>query len=218
MKTSLKIPALFIVAILLQSCANNENKDAANEKTTALDSIKDSTMLNDTEHVHDADATDETTFLQAAAVGGLMEVEAANAATTQTKDPAVKEFAMLMLKDHGKANQEVAMLAGKVLATIPKTLPEDHAKHLRDLQVLNDHKFDQQYITMMLSDHAKTVKLFTAGQKLTNPDVKAFAAKTLPIIQAHYNKAVAIGKTLNLSNVNNGDDLQEVSPSPGQTN
>jgi putative membrane protein len=218
MKTSLKLPAIVIAAILIQSCASSDRKDSAADSTTVMDSIRDSTVLNDSTHVHEVDATDETTFLKAAAVGGLMEVEAANAAATRTKNSAVKDFATLMLKDHGKANQEVARLSSKLSVAIPKTLPEEHAQHLRELQRLNDHKFDQQYITMMLSDHAKTVKLFRAAQTLKNPDVKAFAAKTLPVIQAHYDKAVAIGKTLNLSNVNNGDDLLGVSPSPGQTN
>ena len=218
MRTSLKLPAVVIAAILIQSCASSDHKDTATDSTTAMDSIRDSTVLNDSTHVHEVDATDETTFLKAAAVGGLMEVEAANAAATRTKNSAVKDFATLMLKDHGKANQEVARLSSKLSVAIPKTLPEEHAQHLRELQRLNDHKFDQQYITMMLSDHAKTVKLFRAAQTLKNPDVKAFAAKTLPVIQAHYDKAVAIGKTLNLSNVNNGDDLLGVSPSPGKRN
>jgi putative membrane protein len=217
MRTTLKFPVMLIAAFLIQSCSSNERKDTSSD-TTAIDSIRDSTVLNTSEHTHEVDANDETTFLKAAAVGGLMEVEAANDAATRSKNSAVKEFAALMLKDHGKANQEVKMLASKLAVAIPTTLPEDHTKHLRELQRLNDHKFDQQYITMMLSDHAKTVKLFTEGQKLANPSVKAFAAKTLPIIQAHYDKAVAIGKTLNLSNVNNGDDLQGSSPSPGQTN
>jgi putative membrane protein len=217
MKINLKFPVMIIAVVLIQSCASNENKDTGND-TTAIDSIRDSTVLNSPDHTHEADANDETTFLKAAALGGLMEVEAANAASTQSKNSAVKDFATLMLKDHGKANKEVKELASKLLIAIPTALPAEHLKHLREMKRLNDHKFDQQYITMMLSDHAKTVKLFTAGQRLANPGVKAFAIKTLPIIQAHYDKAVAIGKTLNLSNVNNGDDLQGVSPSAGESN
>jgi len=217
MKSTLKFPAILIAAFIMQSCSNSENKNVGSD-TTALDSIRDSTVANSTDHAHELDASDETTFLTAAAFGGLMEVEAANAAAIHSKNAAVKEFAMLMMKDHGKANQEVATLASKLSIAIPKTLPEDHAMHLKDLNTLNDLKFDQQYITMMLTDHAKTVKLFTSGKNLANADLKAFATKTLPIIQSHYDKAVAIGKTLNLTNTGNGDDIAGESPAPGHTN
>lgn len=217
MKSTLKYPAILIAAFVMQSCSNSENNNASSD-TTALDSIRDSTVLNSADHAHDVDASDETTFLSAAAVGGLMEVEAATAAAIHSKNAAVKEFAMLMMKDHGKSNAEVATLASKLSIAIPKSLPDDHAMHLKELNTLNDNKFDQQYITMMLTDHAKTVKLFTSGKNLANSELKAFATKTLPIIQSHYDKAVVIAKTLNLSNTGNGDDIAGESPSPGQTN
>lgn len=215
MKTSLKFPAIFIAAIMFQSCSNSETKNRKAD-TTALDSIRDSTIANSTDHSHELDANNETTFLNAAAVVGLMEIETATAAASNSKNPAVKEFAMLMRKDHGKANQEVAILASKLSIAFPKSLPDEQAQHLMDLKKLNDNKFDQQYITMMLSDHAEAIKIFSAGKTIANVDVQAFAAKTLPVIQSHYDKAVAIAKTLNLSNVGRGDDLQGVSPSAGQ--
>jgi putative membrane protein len=217
MKTALKISAILFTALILHACGNDNARSSDND-TTAMDSIGDSTATNTADSTQKVDANDETTFLTTAAIGGMMEVEAANAAASQSKNQKVKEFALLMLKDHGKANQEVAMLAKKFAIAIPKTLPEDQMMHLKGLQSVNDHKFDQQYITMMLSDHAKTVKLFAAGENLTNADLKAFAAKTLPIIQSHYDKAVAIGKTLNLSNTGNGDDIHGASPAPGHTN
>jgi putative membrane protein len=217
MKATLKFSAILLGIFLLQSCGTSEDKNADTD-TSAIDSIRDSTVANNSSDAKQSDAPDEATFLSAAAVGGLMEVEAANAAASQSSNTKIKEFAMLMLKDHGKANQDVASLAAKLAVSIPKSLPDDHAMHLRELKKLNDNKFDQQYITMMLADHAKTVKLFTAGQSLSNAEVKAFAIKTLPIIQAHYDKAVTISKTLNMSNTGNGDDLQGVSPSKGKTN
>jgi len=215
MKTSFKFPAIFIAAVMFQSCSNSETKNRKAD-TTALDSIRDSTIANSTDHSHELDANNETIFLNAAAVGGLMEIETATAAASQSKNPAVKEFAMLMRKDHDKANQEVAILASKLSIAIPKSLPDEQAQHLMDLKKLNDNKFDQQYITMMLSDHAEAIKIFSAGKTIANVDVQAFATKTLSVIQSHYDKAVAIAKTLNLSNVGRGDDLQGVSPYAGQ--
>ena len=212
MKPIFKIPAILLSALLLHSCGNSDKKNA-DADTTAIDSIRDSTVLNHDAHGIDADASNETTFLTAAAVGGMMEVEAATVAASKSKNAAVKEFAAMMLKDHGMANEEVKMLASKLKIAIPTALPDEHAMHIKDLQKLYDNKFDQQYITMMISDHAKTVKLFKSGADLPNAELRAFASKTLPVIQSHYDKAVAIAKTLNLSNTGNGDDIIGVSPS-----
>jgi putative membrane protein len=217
MKPILTIPAILLSALLLQSCGNSDNK-STDADTSAIDSIRDSTVANHDAHGIDADANNETTFLNAAAVGGMMEVEAATVAASKSNNTAVKEFALMMLKDHGKANQEVKTLATKLSIAIPTALPDEHAMHIKDLQKLYENKFDQQYITMMINDHAKTVKLFKSGSELPNADLKAFATKTLPVIQSHYDKAVAIAKTLNLSNTGNGDDIIGVSPSEGTKN
>jgi len=218
MKTTTKYLTILVAAVLIQSCSNSENKSTGND-TGALDSIKDSTAAMSTStNAPDSSVTDESTFANTAAIGGMMEVEAATLAASQSKNKDVKEFAMLMLKDHGKANQELKMIAEKNAMQLPKVLPDEHAMHLANLKTLNDQKFDQQYITMMVNDHAKTVKLFEAGKQLSNAELKAFATNTLPVIQGHYEKAVKIAKTLNLSNTGNGDDIHGASPAEGHTN
>lgn len=204
-----------VIAATMQSCANS---DKTGSEETAIDSLADSTKAQDADTLSANLEDNEKTFAVAAAVGGMMEVEAATVAIQQTKNPEIKAFASKMLNDHRKANSELSAIALKKQLAIPKVLPEEHAIHITDLKKLSGRQFDIQYMTMMIGDHAKTVKLFSEGAALPDADLKGFASATLPVISAHYADAVKIGKTLNLNNSGNGDDLQGVSPAAGNTN
>ncbi|MES2827904.1 MAG: DUF4142 domain-containing protein [Bacteroidota bacterium] len=215
MKKTLSI-ALLLSAMLFQSCGLSDRKDE--QETATLDSISDSTAMGKDLPESKNLTEPEMTFINAAAIGGMMEVEAANAVLTLSKDKQVKDFAMLMLKDHGVANKELSAVAAGLGLAVPASLPDEQQMHIRDLKTLADKKLDQQYITMMLGDHAKTIKLFTDGAMLPTPAIKDFASKTLPVIKGHYAKAQALAKALNISNAGNGDDLPGESPADGHTN
>ncbi|RYE54152.1 MAG: DUF4142 domain-containing protein, partial [Sphingobacteriales bacterium] len=77
---------------------------------------------------------------------------------------------------------------------------------------LNGKQFEEQYMTMMIGDHAKTIKLFSEGAQVKDNVLKMFAGRTLAVVTAHYNEAVKIGKTLNLKHSGTGDDLLGESP------
>lgn len=213
-----KISYLFsaaAVALLLQSCAGPASNTT---EETVIDSLADSTKAKGADTVSANLEDNEMTFAVAAATGGMMEVESATVAIQQTQNASIKAFATKMLNDHRKANTELAAIAANKQLAIPKVLPEEHAMHIADLKKLSGRQFDIQYMTMMIADHAKTVKLFSEGAALPDADLKRFATATLPVISAHYAEAVKIGKTLNLNNSGNGDDLQGVSPAAGNTN
>src|SRR3954469_6172418 len=61
-------------------------------------------------------------FVEEAAKGGMMEVHMGQIAAQHGMDPAVKKFGERMVKDHGKANEELADLAKKKAVTLP---PDD---------------------------------------------------------------------------------------------
>lgn len=137
------------------------------------------------------------TFLHEAAVGGLAEVELGKLAQQNASSAAVKDFASTMVNDHGKANQELESLAQKENVTLPTQLDAKHTA-LRDrLAKLNGAAFDRAYMTEMVKDHQKDVAEFRAESKSsTNADVKAFAAKTLPVLEGHLQMAKDVQQKL----------------------
>lgn len=209
------IPFLAILAFL--SCSGPDKKSGDKVATSTIDSVNDSATRARTAAAAPDLKVDEQEFALRASTGGMMEVEAAKIALQKTRNARVKDFAARMVKDHDLANKELATIAKAKGISLATTLPEDHIKELQNLKTLSDRPFDVQYIKMMIDDHNKTLTLFTKGVGLTNPELKAFAQKTLPVIKEHHQMATEIGKALNIKNVNLGDDVLNISPTEDHT-
>ncbi|WP_443947526.1 DUF4142 domain-containing protein [Pedobacter sp. AW1-32] len=186
MKNIFLFNAILLFALAFQSCQTADKKSA-----TTKDSVSgDTTMVNgmhetgseSTESKLDAQGSD---FLKTAATGGLMEIEAAKIAQANSKNTQVKGFATLMLADHTKANMELKALAIKKKIIVPDSLPEMERSHLNEMKKMSGADFDKHYMNMMLTDHDKTVKLFTQGSENRDVELKNFALNTLKVIKEH---------------------------------
>jgi putative membrane protein len=129
-------------------------------------------------------------FVTKAAKGGLAEVELGKLASEKASSDAVKQFGQRMVDDHGKANNELKTLAQSKSVTIPTDL-DAKDKALRDrLMKLSGRAFDRAYMQAMVSDHVKDVNEFRTESKTgKDPEVKAWAAKTLPTLEEHLKMA-----------------------------
>jgi putative membrane protein len=125
-------------------------------------------------------------FLNEAAAGGMAEVQLASLALTRTQNPEIRQFALQMVTDHSKANDELKPIAASKSVTLPKELGVQEKSLSDKLSKLSGAEFDKEYVKAMVEDHEKDVKVFqTQAQNGTDADVKAFAAKTLPTLQEH---------------------------------
>lgn len=169
----------FVAAFALQSC-NNGNKPEDSEK--AAKEANEQKADNKTNAVDEGDAK----WADEVANGGMKEVEASQKALTMSMDKDVKSFAQMMVDDHTKANNELKDLAAKKNITLPSSLSDDARKDIDDMSKKTGHDFDEAYMDMMVSDHDKTVsKLQDGNNSLKDADLKAWAAKTLPVVQHH---------------------------------
>jgi putative membrane protein len=72
---------------------------------------------------------------------------------------------------------------------------------MNKLSGLSGDAFDREYINMMVKDHEKDVKEFEkASTKAKDPDVRAFAAKTLPTLREHLQQVRDIQNRMKASN------------------
>lgn len=132
-------------------------------------------------------------FLMDAAVGGLMEVELGRVAAQQGSSEAIKQFGQRMVDDHSQANTELMTLASSKGITLPTSIDDKHREQVTKLSAMSGAEFDRAYAKMMLKDHEKDVSEFEKeSTKATDPDVKAFASKTLPTLQEHLTLARAL--------------------------
>jgi putative membrane protein len=191
------LAATFVAALMIQACNSGQNSTGSGD-SSAMDSTtmgSTSDMATDTSGMNPA-SSDPKDFMEKAAVGGLMEVEAGKIAQTQASSQGVKDFAALMVKDHSAANKELMGIAEKKSVTLPTSLPAAEQQHLDAMRKMSGADFDKHYIGMMVQDHDKTVSLFKAGSRNPDTEVSGFATKTLPIIEAHAQKATELQGTL----------------------
>jgi len=132
----------------------------------------------------------DTTFANKAAQGGMAEVKLGELAKDKASAQAVKDFGQRMIDDHTKANDELKEIAGKKSMTLPTSLDaKDQATYDR-LSNLSGVAFDKAYMRDMVSDHRADINEFRRESNSgTDPDIKAFAAKTLPTLEEHLKMA-----------------------------
>jgi putative membrane protein len=129
-------------------------------------------------------------FVNKAAQGGMAEVMLGQTASSKGTSPDVKNFGNRMVSDHGKANDELKQLAQTKGVTLPADIDDESKKMSDKLSTLSGKDFDKAYISGMVEDHEKDVKEFEKASKdAKDPDLKAWAAKTLPTLQDHLKMA-----------------------------
>lgn len=134
-------------------------------------------------------------FIEKAAAGGMMEVQGGKLAESKSQNADVKSFGSTLVKDHSAANEELKTLAQSKGVTLPTALPKHEQGELDKLGKAKN--FDHEFIEHNVKDHKKDVKEFEkASKSAKDPDVKAFAAKTLPTLQSHLQQAESLEKSL----------------------
>ncbi len=138
------------------------------------------------------------TFLGHAARGGLMEVELGSHAANHAHHEKVKEFGARLVTDHSKVNEELAALAKSKNIELPKEMGDDLKKQVDDLEKLKGNEFDKAYIRLMVEDHKDDIKEFQeVADGAKDAEVKAFAAKTLPVLKEHLELAQKLDDLVN---------------------
>ena len=131
-------------------------------------------------------AENDRNFVETAAKAGMAEVELSNMALTKAKKQTIKDFAQKMVDQHGKANEELTALASSKGATMPTAIDQPEQAKKDELDKLTGSKFEKRYVQIMLDDHKKAVALFKDwSQSGTDPELKDWAAKTLPALEEH---------------------------------
>lgn len=171
-------------------CGSNQGSDSTTNdsvQTTenSATTTADSTMGANTSSA-DTSMADDRDFVLEAASGGLMEVELGKMAATNASSPKVKEFGRMMVTDHTKANTELKAVAAKKNITVPASPAEKQQKNIDDLKTKKGADFDKAYVDLMVDDHKEDVGKFEDESKNgKDADVKAFASKTLPVLNKH---------------------------------
>ncbi|QQQ29152.1 DUF4142 domain-containing protein [Chryseobacterium indoltheticum] len=189
------ILTLLAVAAML-SCnkkdtvSTDNSVDSTDMSSTApMDSpqtLNDSATVSSTGTDANSLSTQDKSFVDAAAKGGMMEVMMGELAAVNASNASVKSLGKMIAKDHKMANDELKKWAAAANYSLPSTMDASQQKMHDDLKAKKGADFDKAYVDMMVNDHKKDIAAFKIQSKDgTDVNLKAFATKTLPTLENH---------------------------------
>jgi len=133
-----------------------------------------------------ASGSPDSHFYRSLAEGGTAEVALGSLASHKATSDSVRDFAVMMVKDHSSANAQLVALAASKHVSLPKGRGAKADAEMVELKALSGNAFDKSYVSNQISAHQRTVSLLQkeidSGQ---DPDAKSFAEKVLPTVQSH---------------------------------
>jgi putative membrane protein len=184
---------LFLAVVGLISVGCSNNKAATPDSSSTQPSSSSAATPNSS-----TNANPDQKFVEDAAKGNRAEVELGKMVATKAKDPAVKQFAQMMVKDHTEALNQLQKLAQSKNITLPDGLPSDAQDLQQKLSSDQVKQLEKDYMSGMVEDHQKDVQEFQdASQNLKDPDLKQWAGTMLPKLQQHLAKAQAVDSKIN---------------------
>lgn len=187
---------LFVaVPVLFIACNNQQNKTDKNLKDDALLVENARVEANDDSNSGEPQSVED--FVKEAAIGGMAEVELGRYVEQNAVNPRVKNFGSMMVRDHTKANEELKSIASQKNIQLPASMDDKHMNNVNELKKKQGAELDKDYMRDMVDDHEKDVDKFRKqSEDGKDAEIKAFAAKTLPILQMHLDSAKSIHDAL----------------------
>lgn len=135
-------------------------------------------------------AAQDRQFVIEAARNGLAEVQQGQLAARRAGRGTVRDFGIRMVQDHTATNRELLRLASAKGIRIERSLGARNEMALTQLLQLSGRTFDRMYLNEQVAAHELAVALFqTEASQGQDPDLKAFAQRTLPALQMHLDMA-----------------------------
>ena len=136
-------------------------------------------------------------FVKEVAVSDMFEIQS-NKLAQDKGNAAEKSFASQMVADHTKTSTELKGLisSGKVKAEVPTALDSSHQSKLDKLKGESGKDFSSDFDSMQVTAHKDAVSLFERYAKGgDNPELRPWAAKTLPTLRHHLEMAQKLDKS-----------------------
>jgi putative membrane protein len=191
---------LIAASLFVISCGQSDAKKEKAQEAALADTVKTTDVLQIN--------TDDAGFVHKAASGSMLEIQLGQLAQRNALNQKVKEFGAMMVKDHTKASVELKNLANGKKLGLPVTLDKDTQDRVDSLSLQSSAGFDLKFMEVMVAAHKKDVAEFEkATTTLKDPDLKAFAVKTLPVLKMHLTHAEALNAEINKKNAANNNKM-----------
>ncbi|WP_420212441.1 DUF4142 domain-containing protein [Burkholderia aenigmatica] len=135
-------------------------------------------------------------FVDKAGMIGQVERQASQLALDRSSNPDVKAFARRMVDDHGRIAGELRQLGAAKGVPVQSRMLVDPA--VTALRAKVGHAFDSAYVALAgPRAHEAAIRLYEAeARNGRDPQLRAFAANALPMLNAHLASARQLEQTV----------------------
>lgn len=140
-------------------------------------------------------SSDDREFMINAAGNNLYEIEVSKLAAKKSQSAAIKRYAATLVRDHTAVKEELRTIAVAKPLRIPDDMPDGKKVQLKTFTKATPAEFDEKFVKMVgIEEHQTDIKLFEEQiEKGADPQLKAFAVKTLPKLKMHLAAAEKLG-------------------------
>ena len=195
--------AMACVATLGIACDARDTSRYDNESTTVITENQTEGTSGQADRIA---GTDAELFAKQAMLASKAEVKLGELASERAQSPAVKEFARMMVRDHGNGLNALKQAVKGQNVDEPAQLDAKHQAIYDRLSQLNGAEFDREYMKAMVAGHRDVVDMLddragqapsttgTSGTDNSRLDtsVNQWATKALPTTKQHLQKAEQI--------------------------
>jgi putative membrane protein len=191
MKRMIQFSAALVMAVAVTACAGEDARETETPATGTGGAVTGTTGTFD----GDMDFVEERLEM------GNAEVELGRIAQERATHPDVKAFAQELVRDHQAAGEELRRIATTANPNFPAMIDDEAREELTELREemakLTGRDFDRRYIDEMIDDHQDAVDdLEDKAENASHSEVRAWAAKTLPTVRQHLERARALKESL----------------------
>ncbi|WP_375434685.1 DUF4142 domain-containing protein [uncultured Hymenobacter sp.] len=125
-------------------------------------------------------------FMVTAASSSMLDLELSQIAQRKATSPDVKYVAQTVAGEHGPMQTDLKTVADRKNIVLPTNLGQDQADRVGELSALNGPAFDRKYLDLLEDSHKRSIDEFNdMSDEAYDGDIRAFAAKYLPILKRH---------------------------------
>lgn len=137
-------------------------------------------------------------FAVAAASSDMLEVALGKLAQQKAIALDVKDWGKQMEREHDESGRRLAEIANRAGIQLPANMGVDDRKVYDDIDDRKYFGFDKKYMRDLQELHERTIKRYEeATTKVSNPELRAYAAEMLPKLREHEARTTELFKLAN---------------------
>lgn len=162
---------------------------------TCVNAQQRNTSKNGSEYQQDLE------FVGKATASGKAEVRLGELGQMRGTHAMVREFGMMMVKDHQEANRELDALVQQKGYAVPEVKEAADEEAYQQLSKMKGAAFDKAFAKQMVKDHERVIRLFTMqAENGKEEQLKNWAAQKLPVLKEHLEHARRLEEAVKQAN------------------